>query len=156
MDFYATFSEIRESGKAECRHLLIVDEYPALLNFLQMKDKVNKTKYATDILGAIAEILMLGRGLQCGVWIVTQRPDSTLFANGARDNFMIIIALGRLSKEQRNMIFSGEEIPEGNYSVGEGLMLADGRELEAVKYPLIADVLDWKEQILRIVQRCVR
>ena len=85
-------------------------------------------------MNAVSEILMLGRGLHYGIWIVTQRADAALFANGSRDIFMCILALGRLSKEQKNMLFSGEELPERSYQQGEGVILLDGREVEEVRF----------------------
>lgn len=155
MRFYELFSAIRENGSAGTRYLLIFDEYPAFLNYLQMQDKQNKTKKANDILGAVAEILMLGRGTGngFGVWIVTQRPDSNLFASGSRDNFMVVLALGRLSKEQKGMVFAGEDIPDRIFKVGEGMLLADGREIIEVKYPIITDIGTWKRNVLAILMR---
>lgn len=151
MDYYTKFTEVREKGETGKRYILICDEYPAFINYLQMKDKTEKTKYANDILGAVAEILMLGRGIQFGVWIVTQRSDSILFSNGSRDNFMIIIGLGRLSKEQKSMIFAGQEIPDAIMGAGEGMLLADGKEIIEVKYPLIKNEKTWKKNILKIL-----
>ena len=116
-----------------------------------MKDKANKTKLANDVLGAVAEILMLGRGIGFGCWIVTQRPDSALFSNGARDNFMALCALSNLSKEQKSMIFPGQEIPDLVFQAGEGMLLADGRKIMPVKYPLIENDADWKQHILDIL-----
>lgn len=159
MAYFEKFSKIREGGKnSGKRYLLIVDEYPAFINRLQMQDKLNKTKKAADILNAVAEILMLGRsvgsGSSFGCWIVTQRADASLFANGARDNFMIVCGLGRMSREQKGMLFAGEDLPENTvYSAGEGLLLADGRELTEVKFPLIEDLPDWKQHILDILDR---
>lgn len=153
MEYYNKFTETRTSGSSKKRYILICDEYPALINYLQTKDKQNKTKYANDVLSAVSEILMLGRGIKFGIWIVTQRADSTLFSNGARDNFMIIIGLGRLSREQKGMIFTGEDIPEKTYSQGEGFLLADGHELKEVKYPKIKDVDDWKRHILTFINQ---
>ena len=156
MDYYDLFSSIRENEEAswQKKYLLICDEYPALVNYLQMKDKSNKTKFANDVLNAVAEILMAGRGLGVYLWITTQRADSTLFANGARDNFMVICALGRLSKEQKNMLFSGQDIPEGDaYCPGEGLLLADGKNTVCVKYPLIENMKEWESRILEALSR---
>ena len=147
MDYYNSFCNARIKGKNADRHLLIFDEYPAFINYLTTKDKQDKTKKAGDILGAISEILMLGRGIQYGGWIVTQRADSTLFANGARDNFMIILGLGRMSREQKGMIFSGEEIPDKVYHQGEGILLADGYPLQEVAFPRIRNLVDWKRHI---------
>ena len=151
MEFYKKFCDARENRDFSRKHLLICDEYPAFINNLQIKDKLNKTKFANDILSAISEILCLGRGINFYTWIVTQRADNTLFSNGCRDNFMVIIGLGRMSKEQRGMLFSGEEIPERIYKRGEGILLADGSPLLEVKFPLIKDVANWKRHILAIL-----
>lgn len=151
MEYYKQFTKCREKGSNRKRYILIFDEYPAFLNYLQMKDKAEKTKFANDVLGAVAEILMLGRGIQFGIWLVTQRADSTLFSNGARDNFMVVIGLGRLSKEQKNMIFAGQELSDTIMGAGEGMLLADGKEIAEVKYPLISDINDWTSHILEIL-----
>lgn len=151
MNYYEEFTKARQSGESNIRHLLIVDEYPALINYLQTKDKIDKSKKANEVMSAIAEILMLGRGIKFGCLITTQRADSSLFANGARDNFQVVCALGRLSKEQKQMLFSGEEI-EDNYifGKGEGILLADGKPLKYVKFPMI-DIAEFKENIRKIL-----
>lgn len=147
IDYYNTFCSSRENSKHSSRYLLICDEYPALINYLSSIDKQEKTKKSAEILNAISEILMLGRGINFGVWIITQRADSFLFNNGARDNFMITIGLGRLSKEQKGMLFSGEEIPEKIFHQGEGILLADSCALKDVTYPKIRNIVDWKKGI---------
>lgn len=152
MEYYERFTDARENGNDGKRYILIFDEYPAFVNHLQMMDKADKTKQANDVLCAIAEILMLGRGLNFGVWLTTQRADSTMFANGSRDNFMVVIGLGRMSKEQKSMVFAGQDIPDIVYQAGEGLLLADGHELVQVKYPLIEDIDNWKKEIRRILE----
>lgn len=156
MNYYSMFSEARRTRDSSKRYILIFDEYPSFVNYLQMNDKINRTKFANDILSVISEILMLGRGMRFFTWIITQRADSCLFNNGSRDNFMIIIGLGQMSREQRNMLFSGEDIPDRIYKKGEGILLADGHSLTEVKFPLIVDVDDWKRHILEILNRdCV-
>ena len=148
MSYYDDFVITRQSGNVNGYHLLILDEYPAFISYLATKDKLEKTKRAVEIQLAISEILMLGRGIGFGCWITTQRADASLFANGSRDNFMIVCALGRLSKEQRLMVFSGEDIPTDTiYQKGEGLLLADGKELMEVKFPMIIDLGDWNTHI---------
>ena len=149
ISYYKEFTDARQKGIADRQHLLIVDEYPSLISFLKNTCK----QKASDIQSAVSEILMLGRGIGYGAWITTQRSDSGLFssgtaAGGARDNFMVVCSLGRLSKEQRLMLFSGEDVPVDTiYDKGEGLLLADGKELKEVKFPLIDDLGDWKEHI---------
>ena len=151
-EYYRVFCSARQQREFTKKHLLICDEYPALINYLQGKDKANKTKYASEVLSAISELLCLGRGIQFYTWIVTQRADNSLFANGARDNFMVVIGLGRLSKEQKGMLFSGEELPERIYKKGEGILLADGYPLREVKFPFIRNIDDWKKHIHAILQ----
>lgn len=153
MAYYESFCNARIAGKPIRHHILIFDEYPAFLNYLFMKDKQDKTKKANDILGVIAEILMLGRGIHYGIWIVTQRADSTLFSNGARDNFMIFLGLGRMSKEQKGMIFAGEELPNKIYHQGEGCLLADGHPLYEIAYPRIRNIIDWQKHIKEILMQ---
>lgn len=153
MEYYLKFIEARKNRNIDKRYLLICDEYPALINYLQTSDKQKKTHYASEVICAISEILMLGRGIRWGVWVVTQRADSSLFNNGARDNFMVIIGLGRISKEQKGMIFTGEDIPDRIYKKGEGVLLADGHELEEVKYPKINNVMEWKRNILKSIRK---
>lgn len=92
---------------------------------------------------------MLGRGLYYGIWIIVQRPDSSLFNSGSRDNFMVNLALGSLSKEHRTMIFPGEDIDNDRvYGKGEGILLADGYPLFYVKFPLIRNIEVWKANII--------
>ena len=151
-EYYRVFCSARQQREFTKKHLLICDEYPALVNYLQGQDKLNKTKYASEVLSAISELLCLGRGIQFYTWIVTQRADNSLFVNGARDNFMVVIGLGRLSKEQKGMLFSGEELPERIYKKGEGILLADGYPLREVKFPFIRNIDDWKKHIHAILQ----
>lgn len=151
MDYYKIFCEIRKTGRKHKRHLLIFDEYPAFINYVSAKDKQDKTKNVNDVLNAIAEILMLGRGISYGVYIVTQRADAALFANGARDNFMIVIGLGRMSKEQKSMVFSGEDVPNKIYHRGEGILLANGYPLQEIAFPKIRNIIDWKHHIKEIL-----
>ena len=151
MKYYEQFSSDRETGHNKKRHILIFDEMPAFLNYQSTLDKANKTKKANDVLSAISEILMLGRGIGYGLWCVVQRPDSTFFQNGARENFMLVCGLGRISREQKAMIFTGEDLPDKVYQKGEGVLLADGYPLIEVKFPKIANVVDWKKHIKEIL-----
>ena len=152
MEYYNCFCNAREQRDESRRHILIFDEYPACINYFTTKDKQEKTKKATDIISVVSEVLMLGRGISYGVWIVTQRADANLFANGARDNFMIIVGLGRMSKEQKGMVFTGEEVPQKIYHQGEGCILADGYPLMEIYYPRITNVVDWKKHIKEILK----
>jgi len=155
LDYYKAFTNTRSSGEADHRHLLVFDEYPACVLYYQGKDKQEKTKKAAEILSAVSEILMLGRGTGggYGLWTVCQRASASIFPEGSRDNYMISLNLGRLSKEQQAMLFPGESknIPDRLYQPGEGILLADGYPLQDVKFPLIANEEGWKDNIRAIL-----
>lgn len=148
MQYYQKFCEARIQGRNKARHLLIIEEYPALISYMNTLDKQNKTQKAKDILSAVSEILMLGRGISFGIWLVCQRPSANLFEGGARDNAMIILNYGRMSKEQKSILFSGEEISDRVYKPGEGIILADGHPLyDNFCTPRIRNLVDWKKNI---------
>lgn len=159
MEFYHKFSETRnKKGQDKTQHhFLIVDEYQALMTYYTMKDKQSKTKYSAELLSAISEILMMGRNTQSGVWhvwVVTQVASATLFSNGTRENFMITLGMGNLSKEQKSMIFPGQEIPDRRFKPGQGMILADGYEIQQVIFPRINDVETWKNKIVNLLLPC--
>lgn len=151
--YYEVFSQARQLGSDTRRHLLIYDEYPASVLYYQGKDKQEKTKKSAELLSIVSEILMLGRGVCCGfgIFTVCQRASADVFPQGSRDNYMISLSLGRTSKEQKGMLFPGEEIPDRVYSPGEGILLADGRPLQTVKFPLVEDAKDWERHIKAIL-----
>lgn len=154
MEYYQRFCNFRKKReKSTEKNLIIIDEYPALILYLSGRDKLNKTKQANEVLNAIAEILMLGRGIGYAVWIVTQRADSVYFSNGSRDNFMVCLGLGNLSKESVQMLFSGEQIPDRRFHTGEGVLLADGFPLQEVTFPKIQNIVGWKKHILEILMK---
>lgn len=64
---------------------------------------------------------------------------------------MIVIGLGRMSKEQKSMVFSGEDVPNKIYHRGEGILLADGYPLQEIAFPKIRNIIDWKHHIKEIL-----
>lgn len=145
MDYYSDFTKAR-NGEEHIRHVLITDEYPSFLVYLQ---SIDKKKY-NDVMAAYAQMLMLGRGTSngFGIWTICQRPDSAFFSLGSRLNYMIFISLGHLTSETKKMMFEGEDIPiDTVYRQGEGLLLADGRRITEVKFPMIKDLDNWKSHI---------
>jgi DNA segregation ATPase FtsK/SpoIIIE-like protein len=130
--FFAEFQE-RQEGRDESRSfkLLYFDEWTSFINCLDKKEaEAYKTKLAT--------LLMLGRSFNVHVLVSVQRADAQNF-NTARDNFNIIIALGNISKESRNMLFSGfdkEEMPSVE-DIGAGYALINGAELIPLQIPKV-------------------
>ena len=150
-NYYEIFTQARKTMKADRRYVLVCDEYPAFILQLKAQDTLNKTKMASKILSINSELLMLGRGVGkgFGVWTICQRPMASVFQEGSRDNYMVMISLGRLSKETKQMLFSDEDIPEDAiFEKGEGLLLADGKALTEIKFPYIRNIEEWKQSIL--------
>lgn len=134
-EFYSKYLEIKENRTGE-HIMMVIDEYAGFLVWLEAHDK----KKAADIKDKISEILMIGRELPGGgsawIWVVCQRGDSTYFPRGTRDNFMVSIGIGRLSKETKGMLFPGEDFPK-DYApaTGCGVILEDGKPLRLFKVP---------------------
>ena len=60
---------------------------------------------------------------------MVQRADSSNFSAGSREQFQNIVSFGRLSKEQRLMLFAGEDLDfTRNYKTGQGISLIDGQD----------------------------
>ena len=146
------FRKALNDGYNSLHHVIIIDEYQSWVNYLSVQDKLNKTKHALEVQMWVSEILSMGRALHFGIWIICQQPTATIFNTGTvRQNFMINIALGKLSGEHRRMQFDNIDFPERIYQVGEGVLLADGHDLLEVKYPLINDIQQYKYNIFRLL-----
>lgn len=134
--FYQEFSERLQANDEERNkqiRVLLIDEYGALIS---AQDK----KAAEELKTMVANMLFMGRSLGMRVLIGVQRADSEHFKAGARDQFGAILALGNLSKEQQQMLFSDfkDKMNERN-GLGEGYMLVDGKGIERVKITPIRD-----------------
>lgn len=115
----------------DAKKCLVIDEYPAYIAFLKLKDQ----KKAKEIKEKIAEMLMMGRSYNSLVWLVTQRPDADLFIGGARDNLHAKILLGNGSKEAQTMMFGDEKLEEANFKRGEGFYSLGGGAIHTLKVP---------------------
>lgn len=144
--FYSHYQHIKHNKTGE-KILLIFDELGGFMIWLESQDK----KKASEIKGKMAEILMQGRELPGGgsawLWCSLQRPDNTYFSHGARDNYMVIVALGRLSKESKGMLFSGEDIPDYIPMVGRGLILQAGKPITVFQVPKVQ-----KKDLLKLLR----
>lgn len=128
---------MRQSGKDETRHsiTLIFDEYCA--NMLAL----DKTK-AQKAMAKVSEILMLGRSLGIRLIATMQRPDASVFPNGARLNYGIVIVLGASVKSIYEMLIPSdllENMSELDFKTGEGLLLLNGSLLQQIKIPMLRD-----------------
>ncbi len=137
--------EARQNGTDLSRsfYLLFFDEWAAYLNYL---DK----KAAEEAKRRLSVLLMLGRSFNIHVLISQQRVDAVYF-NAARDNFSVIIGLGRLSREAVNMMFSDfrEEI-KADKPRGQGSALV-GNRLYNIVVPRVKDPVAMEQAIRSVV-----
>ena len=125
--------------------LMMFDEWAAYLNSL---DK----KAAEAAKQKLSYLLMLGRSFNVHVLISQQRVDAAYF-NAARDNFSLVVGLGRLSRESVQMMFS--DFRDEIYPVkprGQGTALVGDRIFNMV-VPQVTTPLTVEEAILSAVQR---
>ncbi len=131
--YHEDFQSVRR-GELEqhMQHILVIDEYPALISYLDKKS-------AERMKAIIQSLLMLGRGVRkgFGTWICCQRSDAALFPGGARNNFMITVHMGRATPEDWKMNFAGLEKPNRDYKCGQGFVWADGYEPRNLLVPRI-------------------
>ncbi|MDO4269802.1 MAG: hypothetical protein Q4C72_02660 [Eubacteriales bacterium] len=122
----------RQAGTDPCRdfRLLVFDEWAS---YLQSLDK----KQADTEMKKLATLLMLGRSFGCHVLVSQQRGDAQYFST-ARDNFGMVIALGNLSPESRDMFFKGyKDKIELTQEQGTGYAAVNGGEPIAIQVPTV-------------------
>lgn len=147
---YQEFSERLQDNNQERNKnkiVLLIDEYGA---FISSQDKKNAEQFKT----LIGNMLFMGRSLGIIVILGTQRANSELYANGARDQFSAVLALGNLSKEQKSMLFfEDREKLNRNNGLGEGYLLIDGKGVEPVKIAPITDFNTLNKSITAAMNR---
>lgn len=145
---YQEFMERLEADdKARNRNIwyFLIDEYSAMLSSLDRKT-------ADEIKGMVGELLQMGRSLGIRLLIGLQRADSEYFKAGARDQFWGILALGDISKEQKQMLFSEyKDKMNEPCSVGEGYLYISGQGIERIRVANLRDT----EQINASIQKAM-
>jgi len=133
--------------------VLLIDEYGALIQAQDNKTKTS-SKTSSDLKSMTANMLFMSRSLGIRVLIGVQRADSEHFKAGARDQFRTVLAMGNLSKEQKQMLFSEDKdkMTEKN-GLGEGYLLVDGKDLERVKIAEIKDFRTLNDSIRQAMNR---
>lgn len=146
-DFYASFKAQQATGKPGIPHYLVIDEWGA---FILAQEK----KQAEQLKAKLSDLLMLGRSYNYRVICGLQRADSAHFASGARDQFRAILALGNLSKEQKQMLFPDfKEKMTDNNSLGGGYLFLDGKGIERIQVERVRDFGALSENIRQAMSR---
>lgn len=148
--FYKEFTERLEANdeqRNKQKRVLLIDEYGALI-------AAQEKKQADELKTMVANMLFMGRSLGIILLIGVQRADAEHFKAGARDQFKSILALGNLSKEQKNMLFSDyKDKMTANNRTGEGYLLEDGKDIARVKVVRISDFDKLNDNIRRAMNR---
>lgn len=123
LDFYREYEKIK-AGIKKGRIWFLWDEMAGNLIWQEMQDK----KICQEIKNKMGEVLMMGRELaggSAGIISILQRPDSSNFSIGSRENYHVKILLGVSSVESRKMMgFLSDEIPKDfKAGVGKGIIM---------------------------------
>lgn len=140
--FYDAFKAQQATGKAGKPQYLICDEWGAFI--------LSREKREGDALKQkLSELLMMGRGYNFFVIIGMQRANAEYFVSGSRDNFEGVLALGNLSKEQKQMLFPEEQRAHMDMVShrGEGYLYVSGNPIEHIR--IVVDDPDDLDQIIR-------
>lgn len=98
-------------------------------------------------------LLMLGRSFNIHVLISQQRVDASYF-NSARDNFNLVIGLGNLSSEGKEMMFKEfKEEMRPDRKQGTGYMLTNGTNFTPIVVPTITNIENLHSYIRMSTQR---
>lgn len=127
-DYYELYTQMRKGDCSKIPHItLAIEEWFGLLSYIESRDKKQKT----DLMTKVGEILALGRGIGngIGIFLLVQRADSSNFSAGGREQFQNLVSYGRLSREQKGMLFPDCDFFDNirNFSAGQGIALVDGQ-----------------------------
>ncbi len=143
--FYSNFRK-RQKNEDNSRNALVLffDEWASYCNS-QEKKKVEEEKKK------LATLLMLGRSFNVHVILSQQRADAQYFSS-ARDNFNLVVGLGNLSEESKNMLFhSFKEHIKPDRKQGTGYIIQNGSSLESIIVPTIRNINKLHDSIRNIV-----
>lgn len=140
----------RQQGIDESRNLIILyfDELAAYINSLSYDKKLMESEKQK-----ISYMLMIARSFNIQLIIAQQRADAILYAAGARDNFGMVLGLGTLSEEAKQMMFSEFKKDMLPQKRGTGYLLINNAKLYEVKVPTVTDMDKLNQTILEGVTR---
>jgi len=148
-NFFTSFQDAQNNSnniKEYPFKLLYFDEWTSFQSCLPKRE-------AEEYKEKLAVLTMLSRAYNYHIFVSVQRGDSYQFGS-FRDNYDIL-SLGNLSREQRNMFYSGfdqEEMPPVQ-NVGEGYALFRSSELVPIKTPYVRDTQKMEHYIKLVVNR---
>ena len=114
--------------------IIFIDELASMISYFS-----RTTSEKNEIQRIIAEMLMMGRGKRVHIVTSTQRPDSNLFSNGARDNYTFKLGLGNLSSEAKKMLFPSTDIIFKKCGIGYGYVSLHSNDPIFVGVPVFSN-----------------
>ena len=133
-EFYLLLHK-RQSGEDKSRNfcLLFFDEWGAFISSL---DK----KVAEEIKQKMGMLLMLSRSYNLHIGLCQQRPDTSFYSAGSRDQFGLIISIGKITETAKEMLFKDYKSQmKCDRKRGTGYMVNNG-ELIPFQVPYISDM----------------
>lgn len=143
--FFNNFRK-RQSGEDKTRHpqILFFDEWASYCNSLDKKVVEDEKK-------KLATLLMMGRSFNVHIIISQQRADASYFSS-ARDNFNLVVGLGNLSEESKNMLFHEfKDSIKPDRKQGTGYIIQNGSNFEPIIVPKVNSFKKLHEYIKKIV-----
>lgn len=140
----------RQSGEDKTRTpvTLFWDEYLSNVLALKSRDK----KKSDKVMMQVAEILSIGRSLNCTICITTQTAYASVFPEGSRSNFGIIAICGAPLRSIYEMLIPKEyidNVANRNFKTGEGIVLLQGCEMYCIKVPVVKDEKAMREIVVK-------
>ena len=114
--------------------IVFIDELASMISYFS-----RTTSEKNEIQRILAEMLMMGRGKRVHIVTSTQRPDSNLFSNGARDNYTFKLGLGNLSSEAKKMLFPSTDIIFKKCGIGYGYVSLHSNDPIFVGVPVFSN-----------------
>ena len=106
-DYYREYQEVKsKKAKDGILRLIVFDEWAGFQIWETQQNKKQAEKYK----GYLLEILLMGRSMNCGAWVIMQRNDAK-YIDG-REQFFVTVSLGKMSREFRQMIMQGEDLEQ--------------------------------------------
>ena len=142
-NFYEEYQKVKDGTIQDSTiRLLVFDEWAGFQIWETQQNKKQAEKYK----GYLLEILLMGRSMLCGVWVIMQRNDAK-FIEG-REQFFVTIALGKMSRELKQMVMQGEDLEQKQiYAKGEGTIRMDSARTRFLKVPRLKSVGRVQQQI---------
>ena len=134
-DFYEEFRK-RQSGENNRRNHIIccIEEWNSYIMSLDKKSADDEKK-------KLGTLLFMGRSYGVHILLSQQRMDSCNYSAGSRDQYSVVIGLGNLSTEAKEMMFREyKDQMKSDNKKHSGYMVTNGTDFTRIQVPFISDM----------------